>query len=448
MASRLRADGVDVLLDVWDFKEGQDKHTFMEKMVLDATVSKVLVLVDRQYADKADSKTGGVGTETQIISSELYAKVEQTKFIPIVLEHDENGPILPVFLKSRKYIDFSPLSTIDHYQYLVRLLFNKPLNEKPPLGKPPQYLETNLQPKTRFLSETHSLKKVVSSNSAGSITATSKSIYRDLAKEIISAEILTFQKENHDEEVLDSIHDLKVVQNSFLETTSQLIDFDPNAALVSIREYFEPLLKAYQPTSNPYKTYQTDNIAFIAQESLLILGSLLIKTEAFSTFGNLTRTYLLSSKNSQIKNVLITDIYKNLPSLEQLRNQRLNLNRISVTADILKERADSSLISFEDMISTDLVLFLRALFKGDHWVPRTIVYKSDYDSTELFIRAESSSYLKGVLSAFDMYSTEEFKKTFEEAKENYRLSNYRISSNSWPVNFKNLINYEKLGTLK
>jgi hypothetical protein len=34
-AERLISDGVDIVLDLYDLKEGQDKYAFMEKMVSD-----------------------------------------------------------------------------------------------------------------------------------------------------------------------------------------------------------------------------------------------------------------------------------------------------------------------------------------------------------------------------------------------------------------------------
>ena len=81
---------------------------FMESMVTDATVVKVLVLCDRKYQEKADARAGGVGTESQIISQELYAKVHQTKFIPVVCERGDDGEaFLPVFMKGRIYVDMS-----------------------------------------------------------------------------------------------------------------------------------------------------------------------------------------------------------------------------------------------------------------------------------------------------------------------------------------------------
>src|SRR5687768_7807573 len=84
LVDRLRSDYVDAILDAYRLKEGQDKYFYMETMVTDPTVSKVLVISNRRYAEKADAREGGVGAESTIISHEVYDKVDQKKFIPIV----------------------------------------------------------------------------------------------------------------------------------------------------------------------------------------------------------------------------------------------------------------------------------------------------------------------------------------------------------------------------
>ena len=79
-ADQLLHDGVDVLLDRY-LAPGIDLTAFMESSVNDESVTNVLILMDKVYTEKANKRQGGVGTETQIISPELYGKVEQTKFI-------------------------------------------------------------------------------------------------------------------------------------------------------------------------------------------------------------------------------------------------------------------------------------------------------------------------------------------------------------------------------
>ncbi len=142
LATKLMADGVDVRLDKLDLKEGYDKYHFMEQMVTDDNISKVLIVCDAKYQEKVNSKIGGVGTESQIISSEVYAKAKQEKFIPIIAELDSSGnPCVPIFLKSRIFIDLSSDEKFgDEYDKLLRSIYNRPLNNKPLLGKVPSYL--------------------------------------------------------------------------------------------------------------------------------------------------------------------------------------------------------------------------------------------------------------------------------------------------------------------
>lgn len=120
LAERLMSDGVNVILDVWDLREGQDKNQFMERMVTDADIKRVLLICNKDYKEKADSRQGGVGTESMIMSGEIYAKAEQTKFIPLIFEVDEHGHAYrPVFVHSRVYLDFSNEEVIeDSYEQL------------------------------------------------------------------------------------------------------------------------------------------------------------------------------------------------------------------------------------------------------------------------------------------------------------------------------------------
>lgn len=147
-ANRLLLDGVDVILDIYDLQEGQDKNAFMERMVTDPSVTHVLVFCDKGYAEKADTRKQGVGTESQIISQEVYDQVEQTKFIPIVCEFkDPDTPYLPTFLQPRIWIDFSSLEAVNsNWEQLIRLLYGKPLYQKPQIGKPPVYLSDTAAP--------------------------------------------------------------------------------------------------------------------------------------------------------------------------------------------------------------------------------------------------------------------------------------------------------------
>jgi hypothetical protein len=49
---------VDVTIDKWDLKEGLDAIQFMESMVTDPNIKKVILVLDRSYAEKADGRRG------------------------------------------------------------------------------------------------------------------------------------------------------------------------------------------------------------------------------------------------------------------------------------------------------------------------------------------------------------------------------------------------------
>lgn len=152
-ATDLVNDGIDVVLDRWSLKEGNDTYAFMEQSVIDSTITNVLILLDPNYEKKANVRDGGVGTETQIISPEVYNKVRQEKFLPVVFERGANGEIpKPQYLKTMLHFDLSQDEKYDlEYQRLVKRLYGIEIVEKPELGKKPSWIEekSSIPTKTR-----------------------------------------------------------------------------------------------------------------------------------------------------------------------------------------------------------------------------------------------------------------------------------------------------------
>ena len=142
LANNLIRDGVEVIIDVYDLKEGDDKYVFMERSVNDDSIDYVLMMCDRTYAEKANARTGGVGDETVIITPSLYGDKRSERFIPIVLEKDDEGNAFsPAYVKSKIYIDLSDDEIYAaEYEKLLRLIYEKPSMRKPALGKMPERL--------------------------------------------------------------------------------------------------------------------------------------------------------------------------------------------------------------------------------------------------------------------------------------------------------------------
>lgn len=135
LAKDLTDNGVDVILDRWDLSVGQDKFAFMEQSIEKA--DKVLILCDKMYVKKADIREGGVGTETMIITPEVYTRCNQEKFIPVIMENFE---VVPTYLEGRMGINFMDGHREQGFEEILRVIYNQPVNKKPPIGRPPEWL--------------------------------------------------------------------------------------------------------------------------------------------------------------------------------------------------------------------------------------------------------------------------------------------------------------------
>lgn len=49
------SDSFDVAMDIWSFKDDQDKYAFIEKTIADPNIYRVCVICNKDYAEKVDS---------------------------------------------------------------------------------------------------------------------------------------------------------------------------------------------------------------------------------------------------------------------------------------------------------------------------------------------------------------------------------------------------------
>jgi len=135
LATRLRENGVDVVLDKWDLKYGHDLAHFMETAVRESDF--VILVCTPAYAKKANVGEGGAGYEKQIVTGEMFRNENPSKFIPLV-RRGSNDEALPTFLKSRNYIDFRNDPDFDNrLMDLLHQLLGVPKFPRPELGKSP-----------------------------------------------------------------------------------------------------------------------------------------------------------------------------------------------------------------------------------------------------------------------------------------------------------------------
>ena len=136
-ASDLMANGIEVRLDQWENKHGDDIPHYMNES--GKTADRVLCILTPNYKVKADQLIGGVGYEYRNMTAELFANVLTNKFIPVLREGSPNEAI-PTALSGRVYVDMSDDSKYtEKLEELLRDIYNKPKHPKPKLGISPTF---------------------------------------------------------------------------------------------------------------------------------------------------------------------------------------------------------------------------------------------------------------------------------------------------------------------
>ncbi len=132
LATRLRADGVDVRLDLWHAAPGDQLPAFMEREIRENDF--VLIICTGRYKQRSDARGGGVGYEGDIMAGEVFTARNQRKFIP-VLASGEWADAAPSWLLGKFYIDLrGPEAQWEaSYQQLLGTLLGEAV-AAPPIG--------------------------------------------------------------------------------------------------------------------------------------------------------------------------------------------------------------------------------------------------------------------------------------------------------------------------
>jgi hypothetical protein len=431
LATELVDSGIDVILDKWDLKEGHDAYAFMEKMVTDPEITKVIMVCDRKYSEKADGRSGGVGTETQIISKEVYEKTDQNKFVAIVTKKDENGKAyLPTYYKSRIYIDLSDDDLYaKNFEQLLRWIYDKPLYIKPEPGKKPSFLS---EPNAVSLGTSAKFKRALDAirNNKEYASGALNEYFEALVSGLEKFRISNYKGE-FDEKVVESIEQFIPYRNEAIEVFLALAQYRNTMETTrQLHRFFEQLIPYfYVPEGvNSWIEWNFDNLKFIVQELFLYCISAFLKYDCFNAVGYLLRHHFYIERHSEYGiNVMQSfGIFRNYLGSLEYRNKRLQLRRSSLHADLLKQRCTAIGFAFDKLMQADFVLFLRdsidALREGkcQLWWPETLVYKSYRGGTfEIFSRAESAEFFNELKSIFDIKDKDELKpllSAFNEGK--------------------------------
>lgn len=459
LAERLSNDGVHVILDEWDLSEGQDKFNFMEQMVNNSDIKRVLLICNKDYTEKANQREGGVGTESLIISQDIYSQAEQKKFIPVLFERDEKGKeLLPTFINSRIYIDLSSEDIFeDEYQKLLRNIFDKPATKRPAIGSPPAYLFQEIPVFLPTANKALTIKNALINDKRNYqifIDDYYSSFLIALKEfEITEEEIKNLKELNKiDELVLDKIDKLKLLRDDYILFLDVLVSYSHEINIDKFIRFIEKLILYFNSfeigrfTQNNIAYIKIDQFKFFYYEFFLYTVSVFVEKEKYKELSEIiSTTFLLESdRHNTVHTENIVFFNKKVNSLDKHRNERLSLNRVSIVADLLKQRADNLTYSFTKISQADALLYYISITTlNSTWFPYTTAYH--LYNIPLLDKMISNKYFEKVKSIFAVNSIDELKQKVDIAiQKNY--DGYRRWNFEFPY-LNKIFDFSRIGKL-
>lgn len=392
--------GVEVIIDEYDLKGGQDVVAFMERLKTDATISNVIVLSDSTYAAKANSRERGVGKEAQIISPSVYEDIGQTRVIAVVMELTSDGhPCLPVFLESRLYFDFSsPQAENSNWERLIRHLWNKPIREKPKLGSPPEFMQTTeIKPSPHVRTKWKQLYSALM-DGRPAVAVLREELLDTFESEITeNSQLLLTEAAEKNEAIVDTwlklLHLQSECGNLFFEwaRTESLISADSSVTkcLVPILERISAIPS--RSNNSPYNSpvFRDTLQAFAYEMSLYATATLIDANQPDSIRKLFQHPFVFGSDFHRSVHVGLSEFYffsRIADSWNSAQPQRW----ISPLAQILSERIKHPKLSIEKLAEAEALIFVDAILSGKRSYPSTVVYAPRGKPFPWFLRASNS----------------------------------------------------------
>lgn len=371
-ATELIRDGIDVILDKWSLKEGNDTFAFMEQSVSDPTVTNVLILLDTKYEEKANGRSGGVGTETQIISTEVYNKVKQEKILPVIFERKEDGSIpKPVYLKSLLHFDLSNEENYDEeYQRLVRTLYGIETYKKPEMGRKPKWLETTSTVSTKSITAYSVLK----TNLSEKVKAEKYEMFLSQIKD----KILMFKNGEvfsniPSEDYLSLYSETVSIRDEFLQLIQMVSYVDGGEKLIASK--LEEILEELQHGSGYINEIQRT----LLHEIFIYIIAMYYKYKNYTALSyTLTKSYFASGYYECNPQSFIV-FYHYDSNIDDAVCKRDGKQYYSGTANYWIDNINIDVCSKNDFVFADVLCYNASVYASEYlgdwqWFPLTYVY--------------------------------------------------------------------------
>lgn len=432
-AQRLRNDGIDVILDQFNMKLGNDTNNFMEKCVNDPSITNVLILLSPDYKTKADLRKGGAGIETQIISGEVYSNVENTKFIPILFEkrRENADACIPTYLKQRRWLDMSEDSNFEErYVELVKILYGREKYVQIPLGSKPEWVDE----KTSAIADSQivinnykSLKKDADNIKALSVSFDYlQTLFKNVKEQVQNFNFYDVDEFDKNYKLFDSF------KYPFLAFVSET-KYDELIGK-KLHTFFTNIVKTINESRTNYSNFSTLSKVLL-HEIFIETIAILIQGQNYKSINFLTNASYVDyfSYNRDLR--LFKDIFYSNSDID-LYNISQNLGRLlhseyskgmyyySGFAEYWKRNIPVKFLSFLDFIDADCLLTNISISMNEgYWFALSYCYLNDRSTSLIKTIAISLKSKKLALEYFDLFGW----KTFDDVKKSIdSLSEYSL----------------------
>ena len=444
LAEKLVHDGIDVVLDIWDLKDGQDKFHFMEQCVTDPQIDRVLIICDSGYAEKADARKGGVGDETAIISPEIYGNAEQEKFIPVIMEYNQDGkPFIPAYLKGRMYKDLAGDNYLKGYKSLLRNIYECPSERKPELGHRPTWLDEKEADDLFSIKEAKQKVEIAELNGfKSSATQEFVDVYLESLKKY-------YKDQFTNEEYLKDFEGILEYRNIFLEYI-QNIALKTEHYGIFLADTFEKLyntlydVHTFKPRANTCGYDSFDIFKVHIWELFICTTAYLLHIEDYESINELlVHTYFL--RISPLLEEMEPVSYEAFCFTSKVLERKVKPNmpgelcrKFTLTGHFLcTEREFLPVYTKKRIAEADLFLYqvyngldLDQLTKDFGWFPICYVYSEEHNS--MWKKLKSKNFCEKIMPIFGVKSIDELKKKIEKCVSDnmmrYRESGYAATA--------------------
>ncbi|MCE5223350.1 toll/interleukin-1 receptor domain-containing protein [bacterium] len=418
LAEKLCENRVDVKLDQWDVKFGNDLYHYMEENVSSEDIDFVIMIFNKDYKEKADARKDGAGIEAQIISPKIYDMRKNEKYIGIVTELDEEEkPFVPIFYSSKVYIDFSnEVEEQRNFDSLLRHIYDKPLHCKPTLGNEPIFdspksTKISYESEKAFISLENGIK-----TGNPHLNFLLSSFYDALLTDLLKMKLSGIEiKEHYPAILIDKFHETQSLRDLSLKAL--------NLALkCKVFNNTEFLMLVGNIICNFPERKTSDHIKLFLREFFIYSTCFLLKHSLFQDLKDiLDHAFHIYNETTDASNKYdFITINDHLFGIDEEYKTQIQSNLYSFSSDLLINRYNKSFFIKPDFIDTDIFLCYYSLWKyrqtkNLYWFPRLYIYRGRFDDgISLMDGCKSLIKVKDIAYLFESKTKIEFQNTLKE----------------------------------